>query len=266
MELLICPICKRALAKRGQSLTCEDSHSFDLSREGYVNLLVGAKGQHGDNKLMLSGRRTFLEHGFYGNLKEAVSGALRAYAKEDGVLLDVGCGEGYYTAGMAKALPRASVYGFDISREAVRLAAKRKCGSFFVGSAYEVPMRAESADAVTLLFSPFCREEILRVLKKDGIFIMAVPGERHLLGLKSVLYDEPYLNTPEDAALDGFTLLSHTHLENEITVEGGDMIEALFSMTPYYYKTSREGHERLARLESLKTETAFELFVYKKSV
>lgn len=249
----------------GKSLACKNSHSFDIAKEGYVNLLVGGKGQHGDNKMMLLGRRTFLESGFYSILKDAVCHALKKHVKADGVILDVGCGEGYYTAGIKEALPSATVYGFDVSREAVRLAAKRKCGHFFVGSAYDVPMCTDSADAVTLLFSPLCLEEILRVLKKGGIFVTAVPAERHLWGLKKVLYDKPYQNTPEDGVPDGFTLLSRMRLEDEIAVKGQDVIHALFSMTPYFYKTSREGHERLEGLEELKTEIAFELFVYQKS-
>ena len=190
---------------------------------------------------------------------------MKEYAKGDGIILDVGCGEGYYTAGMKEALPSATVYGFDVSREAVRLAAKRKCGHFFVGSAYNVPMRTESADAVTLLFSPLCLDEILRVLKRGGIFVTAVPAERHLWGLKEVLYDKPYQNEPADGVPDGFTLLSHSHLEDLIAIEGQDMIHALFSMTPYFYKTSKEGHERLEGLNALKTEIAFELFVYQKN-
>ncbi len=264
MELLSCPICQNPLFEQNRCLKCERGHSFDIAKEGYVNLLPAGKGQHGDNKLMLNGRRLFLESDYYRNLKDAVCDALRTYAKSDGVLLDEGCGEGYYTEGMAYALPSAVLYGFDISREAVKLCAKRKCGHFFVGSTYAVPMGDNSVDTLTLLFSPFCREEILRLLKKDGIFIMAVPGEKHLFGLKKVLYDVPYPNVPESAEIEGFSLLSHQHLTNEITVEGQASINALFSMTPYYYKTSKEGHERLAGLTRLKTETEFELFVYRK--
>lgn len=264
MELLVCPICKNILSKCDHSLTCQTGHSFDVAKEGYVNLLPSAKSQHGDNKLMIVGRRRFLESGYYENLKNALCDVLRTHAEVGDVLLDEGCGEGYYTEAMARALPEASVYGFDISREAVKLCAKKKCGTFFVGSTYAVPMQSASVDVLTLLFSPFCREEILRLLKKDGIFIMAVPGERHLYGLKKVLYDTPYLNAPQSPEIEGFSLLSHHHLKNEIKVEGDEMIHALFSMTPYYYKTSREGHARLSSLTELKTETEFELFVYRK--
>lgn len=264
MDILRCPVCAAALHGQDRSFKCENGHSFDLSKEGYVNLLTGEKGQHGDNKLMLSARRLFLEKGYYAPLKEAVCEALRTVMPERGRLLDEGCGEGYYTQGMANALPQAEIFGFDISKEAVRMAAKRKCGFFFVGSTYSVPIASQSVDAVTLLFSPFCREEILRVLKDDGIFVMAVPGEMHLWELKTALYETPYRNEVQDTQIEGFTLLKKTEINDRITVETQEEIAALFSMTPYYYKTSREGHERLAKLSRLETAISFTLLVYRK--
>jgi len=265
MSFLSCPICQTELTEQESCFQCANRHSFDIAKEGYVNLLVGEKGQHGDNKLMLQARRLFLENGFYSDLKDTVCHALCEYSSPDAVLVDEGCGEGYYTEGMAKVLPAARVFGFDISREAVRLAAKRKCGSFFVGSTYKVPLQDACADTVTLLFSPFCREEILRILKKNGIFIMAVPSADHLFELKEVLYEKPYRNQVQDSKIDGFTLLAYRHTHNTITLNSKEEIAALFSMTPYYYKTPRQGHEKLEKLERLTTTTSFEVFVYRKN-
>ena len=266
MSVLICPICGASLKEDGKSLLCPKNHRYDVSKEGYVNLLPPAHGQHGDNKLMINARRHFLEGGYYADLREAVSAKIRENAKADCTLLDVGCGEGYYTEKMASAVfaKGGALYGFDISRDAVRLAAKRGCGCFFVGSAYKMPIESESVDLLTLLFSPFCREEILRVLKKDGIFLMVIPGAKHLYGLKSVLYDTPYLNQVQDTKIDGFALVEQVHIEKEITVLGKEDIEALFSMTPYYYKTSPRDKEKLSSLSALSTHTEFELLLYKK--
>lgn len=267
MSILACPVCRRPLTESEGRFSCECRHSFDTAREGYVNLLQNAKGQHGDNRLMLDGRRHFLEAGHYAPLKEAVSAAVKTHARQRAILLDVGCGEGYYTEALTRAASSlgGTLYAFDVSRDAVRYAAKRKCGArLFVGSAYAMPILDGSVDVLTLLFSPFCREEILRALKPDGIFVMAIPGVRHLFGLKEVLYDTPYENQVANTHIEGFSLLSHQHISGEITLKGKEEIEALFSMTPYYYKTSPRDKEKLARLDGLTTQTEFELLVYQK--
>ena len=267
MSILACPVCRLPLYENTPCLLCDRGHSFDRAREGYVNLLQNAKGQHGDNRLMLDGRRLFLEKGFYEPLRQAVCDAVKEHAKENAVHLDVGCGEGYYTDGLARTLKEINgeSYAFDISRDAVKYAAKRKSGAhLFVGSAYAMPVLDDSIDVLTLLFSPFSREEILRVLKPRSIFVMAIPGERHLWGLKEAVYDTPYLNQVASTEISGFSLLSHRHIEDEIKLEGTQEIEALFSMTPYYYKTSPKDRAKLSLLDTLKTKIEFELLVYRK--
>ena len=263
MSILACPICRQALSQNEKSFYCPNGHAFDKAREGYVNLLQNAKGQHGDNRLMLDGRRRFLEAGYYEKLRNAVALAAKKYLSANAILLDVGCGEGYYTEALAKEVFR--VYGFDVSRDAVKYAAKRKCGAhLFVGSAYAMPVLSRSVDALTLLFSPFCKEEILRALKPGGVFIMAIPGARHLFGLKEAIYETPYENRVGDTEREGFTLLSHETVKEKIALKTNEDILALFSMTPYYYKTSKADHEKLARLNCLTTEIEFELLVYRK--
>ena len=263
MSILACPVCQKALLEGETVFSCPSGHSFDKAKEGYVNLLQNAKGQHGDNRLMLDGRRRFLEAGYYEKLRNAVACAAKKHLPSGAVLLDVGCGEGYYTEALAREV--ATVYGFDVSRDAVRSAAKRKCGAhLFVGSAYAMPVLDGSVDGLTLLFSPFCREEILRALKPHGILIMAIPGVRHLFGLKKAIYDTPYENRVGDTNIEGLTLLSRESIKGEITLKTNEEIVSLFSMTPYYYKTSKADHEKLSKLEHLVTEIEFELLVYQK--
>ncbi len=267
MDILSCPVCHTPLHKTCGRLTCDEGHSFDLSREGYVNLLIGSKGSHGDNRLMLEGRRRFLESGYYECLKDAIVRTLLYHAEKDCVLVDVGCGEGYYTEALSRALSQrnGTVYGLDVSKDAVRYAARRRCGAqLFVGSAYGMPLRDECADIVTLFFSPFAREELLRVLKKNGIFMMAIPGEEHLFGLKSAVYKTPYKNHVLDTQIEGFTLLCEEKIEGEITFSDQESIQALFAMTPYYYKTSKEDKEKLKHLLTLTTRIEFLLLTYQK--
>ena len=157
------------------------------------------------------------------------------------------------------------MYAFDISKDALKAAAARRCATFFVAGAYAMPVADEAFDFVTLFFSPFCREEILRALKPGGIFIMAYPAERHLWGLKTALYETPYLNRPENCEIDGFTLLSKQSISKEILLKDAQSIHDLLAMTPYYYKTSQNDKEKLFSLSSLQTEIAFYLTVYRKN-
>lgn len=266
MSRLVCPVCRSRLSTRERTLLCENRHSFDLARQGYVNLFLHGGKQHGDNALMIDARRRFLSDGYYAPLANALGDTVAKHLKGDACLLDVGCGEGYYTAAIRASLgERAEIYAFDISKDALKAAAKRNLdATLFVASAYDVPVENESMDGVCLFFSPYARKEILRVLKPGGFFFMAIPAERHLFGLKRVLYDKPYLNSPESTEIEGFRLVSDTRLQNEITLTDKETVAALFAMTPYYYKTPAEGKARLASLETLTTETDFRLLVYQK--
>lgn len=268
-EILACPVCALPLARAERKYTCPKGHSFDLSRQGYVNLLL-SKGAavHGDNAMMIASRRRFLAAGYYAPLAEALCDMLATHARECTTLLDVGCGEGYYTEHAARTLSQngGSVYAFDISKDALKAAAGRRCATLFVAGAYKMPVLDGSVDAVTLLFSPFCREEILRVLQPSGLFFMAYPGERHLFGLKQAIYETPYLNRPEPTEIEGFALLEKRDIAFEITLPSSEAIGDLFKMTPYYYKTGVRDHEKLAALACLTTEISFHLCAYKKII
>lgn len=266
MSHLLCPACRAPLTKGEKSFSCPKGHSFDIAKQGYVNLLLGGGKQHGDNALMIKARGRFLSGGYYSPLANALTEAVSSRLKHDSALLDIGCGEGYYTAALREALGKGGkIYAFDISKDALKAtAARHPNATLFVASAYSVPIADESMDGVCLFFSPYAREEILRVLKKGGFFFMAIPDERHLLGLKRVLYDTPYLNRPERTEIEGFRLLSDIAVTDEITLPDVQTIQDLFSMTPYYYKTSPKDKEKLASLSSLQTEICFRLLVYEK--
>lgn len=266
MSYLLCPACRSPLTKAGKVFSCEGGHSFDIAKQGYVNLLLGNGKQHGDNALMIKARARFLSRGYYAPLANALRQAASSHLKADATLLDIGCGEGYYTAALREAVGEGGkIYAFDISKDALKATAARHLdATLFVASAYNLPIADESMDGVCLFFSPYAREEILRVLKKGGIFFMAIPAEEHLFGLKRALYDTPYLNRTEDTAIEGLRLLSDVAVKDEITLPDADAIQDLFTMTPYYYKTSQKDKEKLASLKSLKTEISFRLLVYEK--
>lgn len=268
--MLICPKCREKLTNEGNSLLCKNRHCYDKAKSGYVNLLTSDQMNSrlpGDNKLMVQARRAFLNKGYYSVLAEALCGKVMEYAKNSCKILDAGCGEGYYTAEIAKASEGIAekIVGIDISKFAADYAARRtKSAEFAVASVFHLPVETESCDILTTLFAPFCKEEFIRVLKPGGIMIMVIPSERHLWQLKCAVYENPYLNEVKDTDIEMFELLSRDTVTGEIFIDNSEDINALFSMTPYFYKTDIAGSERLAKLDSLATEIGFEILTYRK--
>lgn len=265
----ICPICRKPLLRRDNSLSCNSGHCFDISKYGYVNLLTkGGKKGHGDDKLMVKARRDFLNKGYYEHLKNAFCSETEKYIDKGCFLLDSGCGEGYYTNGLYNIFSKKQgegIYGIDVSKEALKLASKT-CPNvnFAVASAYCMPFNDGSFNIVTSLFAPLAIKEFRRVLKEDGFFLTAIPLENHLFTLKKIVYDTPYKNMPQPTELDGFTLINSSVIKKEISLNSQEDIKNLFKMTPYYYKTSENDQEKLNRIDRLNVETEFMVLTYKK--
>lgn len=271
-SIFICPVCGKALLREKTRCVCSGGHCFDLASEGYVHLLP-ANRMHsklpGDDKAMVAARNRFLAAGYYAPLCDALCRLCEKYAKENGLVVDSGCGEGYYTSAVCKHLSSggitAHVAGIDISKSAVRLAAKReKHAEFAVASAYHLPIADAAADILLNCFSPLCVEEFARILKPGGHFIYVVPAPRHLWQLKCAIYDKPYENERFTAMYDGFEHEQTISVESEICLTNAPSIDDLFTMTPYFWKTPQEGIMRLHTLKSLKTEISFDIHIYKK--
>ena len=260
--MLICPVCGSALAKGQGSLRCEKGHSFDLAKEGYVNLLRTNKSGDliGDDKLSARSRRDFLNKGYYAALKDELC---RIFADKQGNVLDICCGEGYYTAALG-ANPQLQVYGFDISREMVRLAAKRGNGTYFVANLAAIPVAAQSMDHAIHLFAPFQEQAFARVLKSGGRLITVMPGRYHLWGLKQALYDTPYENDEQLPVTTQLQLVGTHKVTAEINLASQEDIQAVFRMTPYYFHTSQKDKEKLEVLDSLQTSIEFLIAEYEK--
>lgn len=265
----VCPKCAMPLIESDGAAKCENGHSFDRAKAGYYNLfLSSAGGTHGDNREMVEARRAFLDTGAYKPLADKVSEIIKRYIS-GGAILDIGCGEGYYTdiieRGFSDAGLTVSVSAFDISRDAVKYAARRnKNLELAVASAYKMPVADGSFDCAVNMFSPLAKGEVLRALKRGGIFVMAIPGEEHLFGLKAAAYDSPYKNKVGDAEILGFELVSEERIKYTLTLDGADKIRSLFMMTPYAYRTGRAERERIFSLDRLETLVEFVVFTYKK--
>ena len=252
---LICPICRLGLEWEGKSCRCGRGHSFDVARQGYVNLLPVQQKRSlhpGDTREQVLSRRAFLETGSYGPIVEAVK---TAAAGHSGPILDVGCGEGYYAVRVAEFLG-AELTGLDISKEAVRCAAAQYKGHRWVcGTAAHLPIGDKSVGVLMSMFALTMPGEFRRVLKEDGIFIQVLAAQDHLMGLKSIIYPEILLKEKDSVpTLEGFELVSSTPVRFEFTAEGAQ-IGNLLSMTPHFWRISAEGAKRLQATETL-TDTA----------
>ena len=263
---LACPVCSMPLDRVGGSLVCESRHTYDIARTGYVNLVnTSSQRESGDSEECVRARSIFLGSGGYAEFSRAVCRA----AGEGEVCVDAGCGEGYYTTALARSF--SLTYGFDLSRASIIAAAKRARAEgvaertfFGVGSVYSLPMQSGCADVITNIFAPCVEEEYKRVLRDSGRLVVACAGEEHLSGLKSALYDEVRVNTERRDLPASMTIVSCEKVRYELTLDTPELIRALYMMTPYAYRTSREAEARLFSLRRLTTLVDFDILVYKK--
>lgn len=264
---IICPTCGEELEKVNNSLVCQNRHCYDFSKEGYVNLLKSGKDGAliGDNRSMAVSRRDFLSKGYYDALARELKNEYDKVKNDGFTAVDICCGEGYYTQ-FISADAKGAFYGFDISKEMIRLGAKRKCnGQFFVANMKALPLKSGSVDLAFHLFAPFCEEEFGRVLSENGRLISVTGGKEHLWGLKEVLYDVPYENEEIVPKYEKLKLVEQRRVTDTITLNSNEDIYALFKMTPYYYHTNRKHKERLDGIETLTTKLDFLLNIFEKA-
>lgn len=270
MPSIICPLCRLALERSPRVWRCAQGHSFDVAREGYVNLLpVQHKNslEPGDSAEMVMARREFLQAGHYQPLRDACLALLAPLGAQ--VLLDIGCGEGYYTGALGSALGGAApeVIGVDIAKPAIRLAAKRFPGiTWLVGSAALLPLADASVDIACSLFSQLQIAEMRRVLRPGGHVLVVTPAADHLWSLREQLFDSVQAHEP-DKFLAGFEDAFELHTRQELRVSlslAQPALRQLLSMTPYAWKAKPEKRAALEGRESFFTQAAFSLMLLRK--
>ncbi len=268
-----CPICGANMAvseQIGASLVCNGArkHCYDFSAAGHVNLTSPGHSASGDSKAAVRARRAFLEQGYYRPVADAVADILEAKLPKGSFVIDGGCGEGYYTSVIAER--GFLTLGVDISKFAAEAAAKRASANglenslFAVGSVFGLPVFDGGADAVVNIFAPCVEEEFSRALRSGGILAVVYAGPAHLMGLKRAMYDTLKENDGRADMPKNMRLIEEKRVRFDITVEGQENIQSLFSMTPYYWRTSPADSEKLKAIERLTTAVDMIIAVYEK--
>jgi 23S rRNA (guanine745-N1)-methyltransferase len=271
---LLCPICQEPLASDKKTVACGKWHRFDRARQGYLNLLpVQHKKSRnpGDDKAMVLGRQAFLNEGYYQPIAETVTQSLLSHLEGSvDSLLDVGCGEGYYTVFMQEALEangqQADWTGIDISKEAIRAATQRSRSiEWIVASAARLPIPDNSLDGMTALFSLLESAEYDRVLKANAPLVITTTGPDHLLSLRELIYDHvrPQPFAPVAKLASHFRLVSEERIRFTLDLQG-ESIQQLLGMTPHVWHTSPERQETLKKLSVLTTEIDVSVTIFSK--
>lgn len=243
IQLLRCPLCYSTFQQNLQGLVCSNQHQFDRSKDGYFNLLpVQHKNSltPGDAKEQLRARRDFLQAGFFEPLGAKLLSLIDPSTK---TVLDLGCGEGYFTRGLASDLPATEIYAVDIAKAGISMAARSAKAllniTHLVASNFDLPLQDQSMDVIIRILAPSKDAELRRVLKSDGKIIIVVPGEQHLIELRKKIYKEirPLQFLPE---VDGFTLIQKTSIQFRLELQQSGQMQALLSMTPFAWKVNQD--------------------------
>ena len=236
-----CPICQENLTLVESSLKCEHHHSFDLAKFGYVNLAPQIKQSANYDKENFQNRQQILEAGFYQAILETISDLLATKLSAKTVL-DIGCGEGFYSRKLQEANSDKTFYAFDISKDSVQIAAKSEPNwavNWFVGDLARLPIKDASMDILLDIFSPANYGEFRRVLSQNGILIKVVPTENHLKEIRQMVQEQltkkDYSNQDiKEHFQEHFSIQSSqiASLTKPITAE---QRQALLSMTPLLF-------------------------------
>jgi 23S rRNA (guanine745-N1)-methyltransferase len=271
---IICPYCKNSLNDSGEkTYTCENNHSFDIAKQGYLNLLpVNQKKSKdpGDNQMMIAARRNFLELGFYDPLIESIKNLITdklTFVTKDITVFDAGCGEGYYSEKALNNLTglETKIMGTDISKYAVKNAAnKYKNNFYFVSSIYNLPIANTSTDLILSIFSPIMAEEFKRILSKQGYVIIVSPASNHLREIAELIYDtfRPHTTNIVEKMTAVFKHDITKRTTFKIDVKSAEALLSLLKMTPYYWSTGIERLENITNKNELSVTCDFNIDVF----
>lgn len=262
---IICPLCRQPLTLAEKIWLCDNGHSFDIAKQGYCNLLPVQNKKSkspGDDARMVAARKAFLSEGHYLPLAQQLNlrviEQLHKTQLTHSQIVDAGCGEGYYTTLLGKALQQQcgehQLIGTDISKHAILAAAKQdKQTQWFVANSNALPVATHSSDILLSLFAPTQAAEFHRSLKPDGLLILATTGKNHLLELRERLYQHvnDTIFDPNTAVEGYFTAVGTECIDFELRLQNNLAIKNLLAMTPHYWRATPERKATLDKLTRL---------------
>lgn len=260
---LACPVCQQPLVQQDKNLRCENNHSFDAARQGYWNLLLVQRKRSrdpGDNAEMVQARRDFLDQGYYEPLSDQINQLAARYLDNNthNQVLDMGCGEGYYTQRLQQHLSdtgiKHDIAALDISKHAIKAACQRSRDiQWLVASGADIPLPESSLDMMLVLFSRLMPEAFAKPLKTGGILLIATPGPDHLIELRKLIYKEIRESRFDPAATlsPQFTELENLTVKYPFTLTSSQQIATLLSMTPHSQRLPSDAREKICQQEKL---------------
>jgi len=261
-----CPLCQQALILTDKVYRCENNHSFDQAKQGYVNLLP-VQFKHskapGDNKDMVIARRDFLDKGFYQPLVDKMLELYNKYSEPNASVFDAGCGEGFYTHQHKTASNQ--VYGVDISKETIKIAAKRYKGCHFsVGTLSKLSFADNTFAWLISVYAPILETEFTRLLKDDGYLLTVTPAEQHLFELKKLIYRQANEHDVSKCPIKHLTLVEEHKLTYPMNFDNSDDVLNLLAMTPFAFKAPKELITQITAMTEFTCQADFVLRLYKK--
>jgi len=227
---------------------------------------------------MIAARTRFFDAGHYQPLADAIAELIVGHLPGDAVapvVVDAGCGEGYYLRRLRRRLagaasPAAVLAGLDVSKHGIRVASKRdRQGSYAVAGSYRMPVREAAVNVLLTQFSPVSAVDFRRVVLPGGAVLVGGPGAGHLFSLKELLYRTPSGHDPAPAPAlgreSGFEPLAVHRIGYDLSLEGPQQVADLLAMTPFFWSASPEVQARLAALDRLETRVDVVLQVYRRS-
>lgn len=267
---LKCPICDSKMYIKDNSCTC-GKHNYDISKEGYLNL-VHNKATSGDSKEMILSRRSFLDSGYYKPISDRLNSLiLELIPNRNNVLIsDMGCGEGYYLNNLFDFLLENSIYstcyGLDLSKTAIKIASQKyKNENWLVANLSKIPFLDNSIDISISMFANLQEVETARTLKDDGYLILVRSGLNHLLELRQVIYPKIIERYSKTSCPKGFEIIKEDGIKFDVHLTDSQQIKNLLSMTPHYWKITEERREKLYSMNELLTTADIEYYILKKS-
>jgi len=263
-----CPLCQKTLQLSDKSYRCENNHSFDKAKQGYVNLLpvqFKHSKEPGDNKAMVQARRAFLDKGFYQPLVDTMLALYQKYSDKSAAVFDAGCGEGFYTH--QHKTSDNTVYGVDIAKETIKIAAKRYQDCFYsVATLSDLPFDDGHFGWLYSVYAPILETEFTRILEDNGYLLTVTPAENHLFELKSLIYRQANKHDISKSPIEKLTLVEEQHLNYPMSFSNSDDVLNLLAMTPFAFKASAEIIAQLKELKQFTCQADFVQRLYQKKV